>query len=144
MIISFNPIFADDDKRLLLEKTGDRLRINGELFNFDTLPDGATIPEGVIPCADIIGPVERIDGEIHITLKLPHSKLPERSQSFPEPLVDVPDGVVDVPADTVFEETVNAVEGGFEVITVATPWHGEPVKTVMFFPVEKEVDHVDA
>lgn len=145
MYISFSPVLADDEKRLSLEKTGDRLRINGELFNFNSLPDGATIPAGVIPCDYIIGPVERVDGEIHITLLLPHSMQPSKAQAFPEPLDDVPDGVVDIPADTVFEETVRATADGLEFTTVARRWHQEPVTTEMFIPIEKkEVGHVDA
>lgn len=144
MRISFTPVFSDGPERLVLEKTGDRLRINGELFNFNTLPDGGTIPDGIVPCGYIVGPVERIDGEIHISLLLPHNMQPSHSQAFPLPMDDVPDGIVDVPADTVFSYENREVDGGIEVTTTETRWHQEPVTTVMFSPIEKEVAHVDA
>ena len=84
---------------LTVEKTGDRLRINGELFNFGPLPDGATIPAGATGCAWIVGPVERINGEIEITLLLPIGANPSQAVAFPEPLENVQDGIVTLPFD---------------------------------------------
>lgn len=96
MHISFSPQRRDDT--LTLERTApDRLRINGELFNFGPLPDGATIPE--VPCDWIVGPVERIDGEIHLTLLLPHGPNPSQTVAFPEPITVTEDGPVAVPFD---------------------------------------------
>lgn len=98
MRISFAPQRRDDT--LTLEKTsGDRLRINGELFNFNPLPDGGTIPEGEIPCDWIIGPVERIDGEVHVTVVLPHGISPAQNVAFPEPIVVNEDGPITLPGD---------------------------------------------
>lgn len=96
MRISFSPQRRDDT--LTLERTApDRLRINGELFNFGPLPDGATIPE--VPCDWIVGPAERINGEVHLTLILPHGPNPSEEVAFPEPIHVTQDGPVAVPYD---------------------------------------------
>ncbi|MCM2432107.1 hypothetical protein [Agrobacterium rosae] len=118
MKISLSPQRRDD--KLTVEKTGDRLRINGELFNFSPLPDGATIPAGVTPCEWIVGPVSRINGEIELTLILPTGANPSKAVAFPEPLVSPPDGVV------------------------ALPFDPEPEPPVMPERPEQEVDHVEA
>jgi len=103
MRISFNP--QRRDERLTLEKSsGDRLRVNGELFNFGTLMEGDTIPEGAIPCEYICGPVRRINGEICLTLYLPHGANPSHSVAFPEPIIVVADGPIFLPTD---EEQAN-------------------------------------
>ena len=98
MRISFSPQRRDGS--LTLEKTtGDRLRINGELFNFNPLGDGDTIPAGTVPCEWIIGPVERIDGEICLTLILPHGQNPSEAVAFPQTITVYEDGEIAVPHD---------------------------------------------
>lgn len=98
MRISFSPQRRDDT--LTLEKSsGDRLRINGELFNFNPLAEGDVIPAGAVPCDFIVGPVERIDGEIRLTLILPHGPNPSETVAFPEPITVNDDGPVEVPHD---------------------------------------------
>lgn len=98
MRISFSPQRRDD--ALTVEKSsGDRLRVNGELFNFNPLNDGDVIPAGVVPCEWLLGPVERVDGEIHLTLILPHGPNPSHAVAFPEPITVTEDGLIDVPAD---------------------------------------------
>lgn len=103
MRISFSPQRRDDS--LTLEKTsGDRLRINGELFNFNTLNDGDVIPAGTIPCDWIVGPVEKVDGELRLTVILPHGPYPSRAVAFPEPITVTDDGPIEVPHDEASEE----------------------------------------
>lgn len=98
MRISFSPQRRDD--ALVLEKSnGDHLRINGELFNFNPLNNGDVIPAGVVPSDWIVGPVERIDGEIHLTLILPHGPNPSRAVAFPEAITVTEDGPIEVPFD---------------------------------------------
>lgn len=99
MRISFSP--SRREGILWLEKTmGDRLRINGELFNFGPLNDGDTIPAGEIPCDWIVGPVEKVDGEVRLTLILPHGPTPSQAVAFPEPMTVTEDGPIAVPHDT--------------------------------------------
>lgn len=102
MRISFSPQRRDD--ALTLEKHGDTLTVNGEIFDFLPLPNGATIPAGSIPCDWIVGPVERVDGEIHLTLILPHGTNPSQEVAFPEPITVTEDGPIDLPADPQPEE----------------------------------------
>ncbi|POO54406.1 hypothetical protein CPJ18_02615 [Agrobacterium rosae] len=118
MKISLSPQRRDDT--LTVEKNGDRLRINGELFNFGPLPDGATIPAGVTPCELIVGPVSRINGEIELTLILPHGANPSQAVAFPVALVSPPDGIL------------------------ALPFDPEPEPPIMPELPHQEADHVDA
>jgi len=98
MRISFSP--QRRDGLLTLEKSnGDRLRINGELFNFNPLAEGDVIPAGAVPCDWIVGPVERVDGEIRLTLILPHGPNPSVAVAFPEPVTVTDDGPIVVPHD---------------------------------------------
>lgn len=101
MKISFSPQRRDGVLEVI--KDGDKLRINGELFSFVSLPDGATIPAGNVPCEWITGPVERINGEIYLTLVLPHGPRPSHKVAFPTPLENPPDGALDIPADPTLE-----------------------------------------
>jgi len=87
------------DDALSLSKAGDILSINGDRFDFSSVPDGATIPAGSIPCDWIVGPVDRVNGEIHLTLILPHGSNPSEAVAFPEPIIDPPEGVIAVPFD---------------------------------------------
>lgn len=97
--------FSPQRRQGVLEviKNGDKLRINGDLFSFVSLPDGATIPSGAVPCEWIVGPVDRIDGEIHLTLILPHGPDPSKKVAFPDPLISPPDGKLAIPADPIKE-----------------------------------------
>lgn len=97
MRISFSPQRHDDT--LTLSKSGDILTINGMAYDFSPLPDGATIPAGEIPCEWVTGPVERIGGEIHLTLILPHGPNPPPEVSFPEPITVTEDGPITLPGN---------------------------------------------
>jgi len=97
MQISFSPQRRDDT--LIVNRVDDVLTSNGEAFDFSSLPDGATIPEGCVPCEWIVGPVERIGGAIHLTLILPHGANPSHSVAHPAPLIDPPDGLLALPSD---------------------------------------------
>ena len=98
MRIYFSPQRRDD--KLVVSKIGDTLVINDEAFNFSSLPDGATIPSGSVPCDWIVGPVERIDGEVHVTLILPHGLNPTTAVAFPEPITVISDGQIILPTNT--------------------------------------------
>lgn len=103
MRISYSPQRRDDT--LTLEKTqGDRLRINGELFNFNTLADGDLIPAGAVPCEWIVGPVVRVEGEVSLALILPHGANLSQGVAFPQPITVTDDGPIAVPFDAVAEE----------------------------------------
>jgi hypothetical protein len=96
MKISFSPMRRDD--RLILHRAGDVLMINGRAFDFGPLPEGAALLREAIDSEWFAGPVERIGGELHLVLLLPHgSKAPEATR-YPAPLHLDCDGPVSVPA----------------------------------------------
>ncbi len=98
MKISLAPQRRDD--ALSLAKAGDVLTINGDVFDFSTLPDGATIPAGTVPCDWIIGPVERVGGMLSLMLLLPHGPNPPQHVAFPEPIINPDDGEIALPKET--------------------------------------------
>lgn len=102
MRISFSPQRRDEG--LAVVKAGDILTVNGEAFDFSSLPDRGTIPAGAVPCEWIVGPVERVDGELRITLILPHGPSPSAAVAFPAPITVTEDGEIDLPHD---EEPAN-------------------------------------
>lgn len=98
MRIHFSPQRRDD--ALVLEKSsGNRLRINGELFNFNGLNPGDTIPEGVIPSDWIVGSVEHVDGHVTVTVILPHGPNPSEALAFPAAIIVDEDSPITVPTD---------------------------------------------
>lgn len=101
MRISFSPVGEAGPVPVLELTSGDRLRVNGELFNFNLLEDGDVIPEGTIPCAWFIGAVEKVDGEVRFTIRLPHdpNRQPSQAVAFPEPITVTEDGPIAVPYD---------------------------------------------
>ncbi|OHV81600.1 hypothetical protein [Rhizobium sp. LCM 4573] len=101
MHISLSP--RRDDATLSVVKSGDILTINGDHFDFTDLPDGATIPAREIPCDWICGPVERVNGKVHLSLCLPHGPNPSPAVAFPAPIIDPPDGDLIFPSDPVEE-----------------------------------------
>ncbi|KQU97039.1 hypothetical protein ASD00_19515 [Ensifer sp. Root31] len=103
MKICLSPSRRDD--ALAVVKAGDVLTINGAAFDFSMLPDGATIPNGAIPCEWIIGPVERLAGRLHLTLILPHGANPSPAVAFPVALHHPPDGELALPFDPPPAET---------------------------------------
>lgn len=102
MRIHFSPIRSD--LSLTLYKGGDVLVVNGIPFDFGQLPDGATLPANAIGSDVFAGPVERLDGELQVTLLLPHGPNPSSAQAFPQPLTVTEDGPIPLPVGPVEEE----------------------------------------
>jgi hypothetical protein len=96
MQITLSP--ARRDARLDLSRNGDTLTINGEAFDFSPLPEGATLPAEAIASDWFAGPVERVDGELHLTLVLPHGADAPQETLFPAPLTLTGDGPVTLPS----------------------------------------------
>jgi hypothetical protein len=97
MHISFSPMRCDDE--LTVIKSGDALTINGVTYDFSPLPDGGTLPREAVDCEWLASDVERIDGEIHLTLILPHGPTPPPGVAFPEPITVTDDGPITLPGD---------------------------------------------
>lgn len=95
MQIKFNPQRRDDT--LTVVKQGDTLIVNGTEFDFSAVPEGATLPADAIDSDLFSGPVERINGELVLTLTLPHGPNPSKAVAFPEPITVSEDGPVLLP-----------------------------------------------
>lgn len=95
MHIILSPMRSDD--RLVVERQGDRLTINGAPVDLSGLAEGASLPEGATGCAHVLGPVRRTGGRLHLTLLLPHGPDAPAETLFPAPLDPVPEGAVPLP-----------------------------------------------
>ena len=102
MHINLSPVRTDET--LTASCTGDVLTLNGEPFDFGPLPEGATLPAEAIDSDWIVGPVSRINGELYLTLRLPHGPNPSQAVAFPEPIHVTKDGLIDLPFDPEPEE----------------------------------------
>lgn len=101
MYLTFSPMRRDD--RLMLSRAGDVLTINGAAYDFGPLPDGATLPQEAVDCEWLAGPVDRIDGVLHVALILPHGADAPHEALFPQSTVLADDGPVALPAPEVTE-----------------------------------------
>lgn len=96
MIINLSPQLSG--RTLSVTKSGDILTISGEDFDFGVIPDGATVPGEDVASGFIVGDVSRVDGELRLTLVLPHWVNPPDEMAFPEPIINPADGVLDLPS----------------------------------------------
>lgn len=99
MLIQLSPVRMDET--LKVSRAGDALTINGQGFDFTQLPEGAKLPTDAIGSEHFAGPVERISGELHITLRFPHGPTPSHAVAFPAPITVTQDGPVSLPTDEV-------------------------------------------
>lgn len=97
MNIHFDVYRGDED--VVISKQGDRLTINGEEFDFSAIPEGALLPASAVKSEFISSarPIERLNGEIHLTLRIPHKENASKERRFLEPIVDAPNGFLELP-----------------------------------------------
>lgn len=95
MKIILSPQRREDTLKIV--KQGATLFINDEAFSFLRMGDGDTLPREAIKSEWFAGPVEKLNGELIVTLVMPNPWNYSHDQAFPEPISDVPDGVVDLP-----------------------------------------------
>jgi len=95
MKISLSPQRRDDT--LVVSKAGDVLTINGVEFDFSVVPDGATLPAPAVNCPFIGGPVERVGGDLQLTLILPLAADASEAARFPQPIINPADGALELP-----------------------------------------------
>jgi hypothetical protein len=95
MLINLSPQRREDI--LTISKTGDTLTINGVSYDFSQLPNGATLPREAIDCEWIVSDVNRVNGEIELTILLPHGANASYEARFPEPINMTNDGQVVLP-----------------------------------------------
>ncbi|MBD1590266.1 hypothetical protein [Pseudomonas typographi] len=105
MIIKLMPQRRDDT--LSVVKSGDVLTLNGEAFDFSAISDGASLPAAAVSSEWVIGDVSRTDGELTVTLILPHGYPYSQEQAFPADIVDPADGEIALPQAPATEEVAN-------------------------------------
>ena len=95
MIINFESFRSDE--LLTIIKQNDTIIINNTSYDLTQLPEGATLPRKAIDCKWIVSDVNRVNGEIELTILLPHGANASHEARFPEPIVKNDDGQVVLP-----------------------------------------------
>lgn len=96
-------ITSVSDEVVSFAKSGDSLIINGEVFDFSPLNDGELLPTYAIQSTMFADNVERIDGVLKVTIRMPISMELYTIGGIPELLENVPDGPLDLPKEPVIE-----------------------------------------
>ena len=96
MNIFLSPVRMDVDVFEVIKK-GTSLSVNGEVYEFSQMSDGDTLPREAIAGDHFPSDVNRDNGVITLTLRLPLPWNYSQAQAFPEPLLNVPDGPVKLP-----------------------------------------------
>lgn len=105
MIINLSPLRTSTPLVLLIK--GDVITANDVALDLSNLPDGATLPQAAVEGWPWLGgDPERIDGELHVTLRLPIGPHAPEQSRFPKPITVTKDGPVDLPPYT--EEPTDA------------------------------------
>lgn len=95
MIIYLSPVRMDE--KLEASLFGEVLTLNGEEFDFAPLEDGGTLPQEAINSKWFAGPVERVGGELRLTIILPHGPNAPETTRYPQPLIIPGDGSISLP-----------------------------------------------
>ena len=85
MIINLSPQVSK--KELVLSVNGEVLTVNGEEIDFSVIPEGATLPADAVDSEFLVNSIDRIDGEIHLTVLFPVSADASVNARFPEPII---------------------------------------------------------
>lgn len=100
MIIKLSPVRSESP--LTVVKYGDALEVNAVLLDFSQLPDGASLPAAAVGNEFVVAPIERINGELVVTLMLPHAADASEATRFPVDLHPA-DGQVRLPGLDIVE-----------------------------------------
>jgi len=95
MKIKLSPQRRDDTLSVVV--SGDVIVLNNEVFDFNQLPEGGTLPWGSIDNQWFVGDVTRKDGDIELTILLPHAQNASYAARFPAPLTVTQNGPVELP-----------------------------------------------
>ena len=70
MQVILSPIRAETP--LTLHRAGDVLTVNGEVFDFSGIPEGATLPREAVSGDWLASDITRQGGSLQMTMLLPH------------------------------------------------------------------------
>lgn len=104
MRIKFLPQRRDDT--LTLFKQGDVLTVNGDDLDFSSVLEGNSLPvidddsnDPIVPPHQFVPTARRENGELIVSVFMPHGPNPPEHVAFPTDLIDVQDGPVTLPTD---------------------------------------------
>jgi hypothetical protein len=118
MIIMLSPVRSDAE--LSVTKAGDTLIINGVALDFSRLEDGSTLAAEAIGSDWVTRPVERTNGDLVVTLTLPHSADAPELARFPADIINPADGPVRLPGIDLAPAQPAAVNGVIDWSQVIT------------------------
>ena len=98
MKIYISPVRTDE--QVVASVSGDILTINSQVLDFSPLLEGESLPSEAVDTEWLQGNITRIDGEIHLTLLLPHGANAPYETRFPtafETPITVLEGEVPLP-----------------------------------------------
>ena len=81
---------------LIMSLVGDVLTINGEAFDFSSVEEGNPLPCEDVGCDWVSSDVERVSGDIRLSVIMPHGALPMGYIFEPDPIT-ASDGDVTLP-----------------------------------------------
>ncbi|VVN87706.1 hypothetical protein PS718_01628 [Pseudomonas fluorescens] len=85
------------DENFTVIKAGDKLTVMGEEFDFSPIGNGDVLPASAVSSMWFLDKIERVEGELVLTLLFPNPLNYSPEQAFPVDLVNVPDGPVAFP-----------------------------------------------
>ena len=95
MQVILSPIRAETP--LTLHRAGDVLTVNGEVFDFSGIPEGATLPREAVSGDWLASDITRQGGSLQMTILLPHGANAPEETRHPAPLVLTTNGPVTLP-----------------------------------------------
>ncbi|MEQ6925640.1 tail fiber assembly protein [Pseudomonas mosselii] len=95
MIIKLSPVRSDE--LIAVSRLGDMLTINSLALDFTRLQDGETLPADAVGSKFVLDPIERKDGKLIVSLRLPHAADAPYEARFPADIIDPPEGEIALP-----------------------------------------------
>ncbi len=93
--ITLSPVRVDAELSIVIN--GETIIVNGEAFDFSPLLEGATLPGSAILSDWFPGDAERKNGDLSVTIRLPHGANAPENTRFPAPLEIKANGPVELP-----------------------------------------------
>lgn len=95
MIITWLP--QRTDETLALAKSGMKLSVNGEIFDFSFMKEGDELPAEAVSSRWFSGTIRVVNGELELSLILPNGANASHAERFPQGSVITADGPITLP-----------------------------------------------
>lgn len=91
--VSFSPLLSEGT--LTVIKFGEKLTINGDTIDLSVIPDSATVKHAHVIHPFLVDKIERINGVINLTVRLPY--IADGHVKTPVPITVTTDGSISLP-----------------------------------------------